>query len=66
MNAAVATATDDDATHDRVRLAAPGDVEVAGAAFWVALLSTVSRYESTWRPEAVGGGGQLRKFSSIE
>ena len=28
------------------------------AAFWVALLSTVSRYESTWRPAAVGGGGR--------
>ena len=30
----------------------------ARAAFWVALLSTVSRYESTWRPRAVGGGGR--------
>ena len=28
------------------------------AAFWVALLSTLSRYESTWNPTAVGGGGQ--------
>lgn len=28
------------------------------AAFWAALLSTLSRYESTWRPDAVGGGGQ--------
>ena len=28
------------------------------AAFWVGFLSTVSRYESTWRPGAVGGGGR--------
>ena len=28
------------------------------AAFWAALLSTLSRYESTWNPRAVGGGGQ--------
>ena len=29
----------------------------ARAAFWTALLSTLSRYESTWNPGAVGGGG---------
>lgn len=28
------------------------------AAFWAALLSSLSRYESTWNPRAVGGGGQ--------
>lgn len=28
------------------------------AAFWAALLSTLSRYESTWNPRAVGGGGR--------
>ena len=33
----------------------PPDVRVA---FWVGLLSTVSRYESNWRPRAVGGGNQ--------
>lgn len=27
------------------------------AAFWAALISTLSRYESTWRERAVGGGG---------
>ncbi len=27
------------------------------AAFWAGLLSTLSRYESTWNPSAVGGGG---------
>lgn len=27
-------------------------------AFWVGLLSTLARHESTWRPEAVGGGGR--------
>ena len=26
------------------------------AAFWASLLSTLSRYESTWNPRAVGGG----------
>ena len=33
----------------------PPDVR---AAFWVGLLSTVSRYESNWKPRAVGGGNQ--------
>ncbi|NNE88383.1 MAG: transglycosylase SLT domain-containing protein [Silicimonas sp.] len=28
------------------------------AAFWAALLSTLSRYESTWKPRAVGGNGR--------
>lgn len=28
------------------------------AAFWAGLLSTLSRYESTWNPAAVGGGGR--------
>ena len=28
------------------------------AAFWAALLSTLSRYESTWNPNAVGGNGR--------
>lgn len=28
------------------------------AAFWAGLLSTLSRYESTWNPLAVGGGGR--------
>lgn len=28
------------------------------AAFWAGLLSTLSRYESTWNPKAVGGNGQ--------
>ena len=28
------------------------------AAFWAGLLSTLSRYESTWNPYAVGGGGK--------
>lgn len=28
------------------------------AAFWAALLSTLARYESTWNPAAVGGGGR--------
>jgi hypothetical protein len=28
------------------------------AAFWTALVSTLSRYESTWRPSAVGGNGR--------
>jgi hypothetical protein len=28
------------------------------AAFWAGLLSTLARYESTWNPRAVGGGGR--------
>lgn len=28
------------------------------AAFWAALISTLSRYESTWKPAAVGGNGR--------
>ena len=28
------------------------------AAFWAGLLSTLSRYESTWNPRAVGGNGR--------
>ena len=36
----------------------PENPPKARAAFWVGLLSTVSRYESTWKPRAVGGGNQ--------
>lgn len=28
------------------------------AAFWAGLLSTLARFESTWNPRAVGGGGK--------
>lgn len=28
------------------------------AAFWVGLLSALAKHESTWNPQAVGGGGQ--------
>lgn len=30
----------------------------ARRAFWVGFLSALAKYESTWRPEAVGGGGK--------
>ncbi len=47
----------------------PGDIETwcpayrqgdaqTRAAFWVGLLSALSKYESTYRPDAVGGGGR--------
>jgi hypothetical protein len=36
----------------------PGNAPDQRAAFWAALLSTLSRYESTWNPRAVGGGGR--------
>jgi len=36
----------------------PGHDKDERAAFWVALLSTLSRYESTWNPRAVGGNGR--------
>ena len=35
----------------------PEQTEAGRAAFWAALLSTLARYESTWNPTAVGGGG---------
>ena len=39
----------------------PGYVEAPPsrrAAFWAGLLSALARFESTWNPQAVGGGGQ--------
>jgi len=36
----------------------PGHGKDERAAFWAALLSTLSRYESTWNPRAVGGNGR--------
>lgn len=33
-----------------------GDAETR-AAFWAGLLSTLAKHESTWNPQAVGGGG---------
>lgn len=35
----------------------PDQTPQARAAFWAALVSTLARYESTWNPRAVGGGG---------
>ena len=35
------------------------------AAFWVGLLSALARHESTWRPDAVGGGGQWFGLTQI-
>ena len=34
-----------------------GESDEGRASFWTALLSALSRYESTWNPSAVGGGG---------
>jgi hypothetical protein len=57
-------------THDAVLASTvPGDVETwcpgyATAsiedrrAFWAGLMSAVARYESTWNPQASGGGGR--------
>ena len=36
----------------------PDNNDEARAAFWAGLLSTLTRYESTYDPRAVGGGGQ--------
>ena len=36
----------------------PDQTRANRAAFWAALLSTLSRYESTWNPSAVGGDGR--------
>lgn len=35
------------------------------AAFWVGLLSALAQYESTWNPEAVGGGGRWFGLTQI-
>jgi hypothetical protein len=35
------------------------------AAFWVGLMSALARHESTWRPDAVGGGGQWFGLTQI-
>ena len=35
----------------------PDQTDENRAAFWVGLLSSLTRYESMWRPQAVGGGG---------
>ncbi|WP_299849568.1 transglycosylase SLT domain-containing protein [uncultured Roseovarius sp.] len=36
----------------------PGANEAQRRAFWVGLLSTLAKHESTYRPRAVGGGGK--------
>jgi len=36
----------------------PDAPEADREAFWVGLMSTLARHESTWNPEAVGGGGR--------
>lgn len=36
----------------------PGASEAQRRAFWVGLLSTLAKHESTYRPKAVGGGGR--------
>lgn len=34
-------------------------------AFWVGLLSALAKHESTWRPEAIGGGGKWFGLTQI-
>ena len=36
------------------------------AAFWAGLLSALSKHESTWRPEASGGGGKWIGLTQID
>lgn len=36
----------------------PGASEAQRRAFWVGLMSTLAKHESTYRPDAVGGGGR--------
>lgn len=36
----------------------PDNTDADRAAFWAGLLSTLARYESTWKPRAVGGDGR--------
>ena len=35
------------------------------AAFWVGMMSALAEHESTWRPDAVGGGGQWFGLTQI-
>lgn len=43
----------------------PDQDRASRAAFWAALVSTLSRYESTWDPQAVGGGGLWHGLTQI-
>lgn len=36
------------------------------AAFWAGLLSALAKHESTWRPEAAGGGGKWIGLTQID
>ena len=52
-----------------IRKYCPGYVrasEQERAAFWVGLLSALAKYESTWRPEAVGGRSQWYGLVQID
>jgi len=40
--------------------------EADRAAFWAGLLSTLAKYESTWNPQASGGGGKWIGLTQID
>lgn len=43
----------------------PQATEAQRKAFWVGLLSALAKHESTWRPEASGGGGRWHGLLQI-
>lgn len=43
----------------------PGASDADRAAFWAGLLSALAKHESTWRPEAAGGGGKWIGLTQI-
>ena len=40
--------------------------QMARAAFWAGLISTLARYESTWNERAIGGGGRWHGLMQIQ
>ncbi|MBV1866714.1 MAG: transglycosylase SLT domain-containing protein [Marinosulfonomonas sp.] len=44
----------------------PGASDADRAAFWSGLLSALAKHESTWRPEAAGGGGKWIGLTQID
>jgi len=44
----------------------PGASDADRAAFWSGMLSALAKHESTWRPEAAGGGGKWIGLTQID
>lgn len=56
------------AVPEDIEVYCPGYVDAdpeARAAFWAGLFSAIAKYESTWNPNAVGGGGRYKGLLQI-